>query len=119
MSNVKRSEIYAELHGVEVVNGEFVDMTHTVVGRHGDIAKYVARAKKLSPDFLAREVRVYRATFAMSITDFMANAQPVGDPVDIRTCWAPTTTTRRRMPNLTTMALTSNISFADKTTSER
>ena len=83
MSNVKRSEIYAELHGVEVVNGEFVDMTHTVVGRHGDIAKYVARAKKLYPDFLAREVRVYRATFAMSITDFMENAQPVGDPVDI------------------------------------
>ena len=44
---------------------------------------YVARAKKLYPDFLAREVRVYRATFAMSITDFMANAQPVGEPVDI------------------------------------
>lgn len=83
MSNVKRSEIYAELHGVEVVDGEFVDMTHTVVGRHGDIAKYVARAKKLYPDFLAREVRVYRATFAMSITDFMENAQPVGEPVDI------------------------------------
>lgn len=83
MSNVRRSEIYAELHGVEVVDGEFVDMTHTVVGRHGDIAKYVSRAKKLYPDFLAREVRVFRATFAMSITDFMANAQPVGEPVDI------------------------------------
>lgn len=83
MSNVKRSEIYAELHGVEVVDGEFVDMTHTVVGRHGDIAKYVSRAKKLYPDFLAREVRVYRATFAMSIVDFMAHAQPVGEPVDI------------------------------------
>lgn len=83
MSNVKRSEIYAELHGVEVVDGEFVDMTHTVVGRHGDIAKYVARAKKLYPDFLAREVHVYRATFAMSIVDFMAHAQPVGEPVDI------------------------------------
>lgn len=83
MAMVKRSEVYAELQGVEVVNGDFVEATHRVIGRHGDIAKYVARAKKLYPDFLAREVRVYRATFAMPLARFMELAEPIGEAVDV------------------------------------
>ena len=83
MSKVKRSEVYAVVSGVSIVDGDYQETEHTVVGRHNSIEKYVQRARKLYPDFLPREVRVYCSTFAMPLADFMRTAAQDGKPVDI------------------------------------
>ena len=83
MSKVKRSEVYAVVSGISIVDGDYREAEHMVIGRHNSIDKYVQRARKLYPDFLPREVRVYRSTFAMPLADFMRNATADGDPVDI------------------------------------
>ena len=83
MSKVKRSEVYAVVSGVSIVDGDYVETEHMVIGRHNSIEKYVQRARKLYPDFLPREVRVYRNTFAMPLADFMRTATVDGEPVDI------------------------------------
>lgn len=83
MSKVKRNEVYAVVSGMSIVNGDYQETEHTVIGRHNSIEKYVQRARKLYPDFLPREVRVYRSTFAMPLADFMQAAERDGEPVDI------------------------------------
>lgn len=83
MSKVKRNEVYAVVSGMSIVDGDYQETEHTVVGRHNSIEKYVQRARKLYPDFLPREVRVYRSTFAMPLADFMQTATADGEPVDI------------------------------------
>ena len=83
MSKVKRNEVYAVVSGMSIVDGDYQETEHTVVGRHNSIEKYVQRARKLYPDFLPREVRVYRSTFAMPLADFMQAAERDGEPVDI------------------------------------
>lgn len=83
MSKVKRNEVYAVVSGMSIVGGDYQETEHTVVGRHNSIEKYVQRARKLYPDFLPREVRVYRSTFAMPLADFMQAAERDGEPVDI------------------------------------
>lgn len=83
MSKVKRNEVYAVISGMSIVDGDYQEAEHTVIGRHNSIEKYVQRARKLYPDFLPREVRVYRSTFAMTLADFMQAAERDGDPVDI------------------------------------
>ena len=83
MSKVKRNEVYAVVSGMSIVNGDYQETEHTVIGRHNSIEKYVQRARKLYPDFLPREVRVYRSTFAMPLADFMQTAERDGEPVDI------------------------------------
>lgn len=83
MSKVKRSEVYAVVSGMSIVEGDYQEAEHTVIGRHNSIEKYVQNARKLYPDFLPREVRVYRSTFAMPLADFMQAAERDGDPVDI------------------------------------
>lgn len=83
MSKVKRNEVYAVVGGMSIVNGDYQETEHTVIGRHNSIEKYVQRARKLYPDFLPREVRVYRSTFAMPLADFMQTATADGEPVDI------------------------------------
>lgn len=83
MSKVKRSEVYAVVSGMGIVNGDYREAEHTVIGRHNSIEKYVQRARKLYPDFLPREVRVYRSTFSMPLADFMQTAERDGEPVDI------------------------------------
>lgn len=83
MSKVKRNEVYAVVSGMSIVNGDYQETEHTVIGRHNSIEKYVQRARKLYPDFLPREVRVYRSTFAMPLADFMQTATADGEPVDI------------------------------------
>lgn len=83
MSKVKRNEVYAVVSGMSIVDGDYQEAEHTVVGRHNSIEKYVQRARKLYPDFLPREVRVYRSTFAMPLSAFMQEAERDGEPVDI------------------------------------
>lgn len=83
MSKVKRNEVYAVVSGMSIVNGDYQETEHTVVGRHNSIEKYVQRARNLYPDFLPREVRVYRSTFVMPLSAFMRAAERDGDPVDI------------------------------------
>lgn len=83
MSKVKRNEVYAVVSGMSIVDGDYQEAEHTVIGRHNSIEKYVQRARKLYPDFLPREVRVYRSTFAMTLADFMQAAERDGEPVDI------------------------------------
>lgn len=83
MSKVKRNEVYAVVSGMSIVDGDYQETEHTVIGRHNSIEKYVQRARKLYPDFLPREVRVYRSTFSMPLADFMQTATADGDPVDI------------------------------------
>lgn len=83
MSKVKRSEVYAVVSGMSIVDGDYQEAEHTVIGRHNSIEKYVQRARNLYPDFLPREVRVYRSTFTMPLADFMQTAERDGDPVDI------------------------------------
>lgn len=83
MSKVKRNEVYAVVSGMSIVDGDYQETEHTVVGRHNSIEKYVQRARKLYPDFLPREVRVYRSTFAMPLSVFMQAAERDGEPVDI------------------------------------
>lgn len=83
MSKVKRNEVYAVVSGMSIVDGDYQENEHTIIGRHNSIEKYVQRARKLYPDFLPREVRVYRSTFAMPLADFMQTATADGDPVDI------------------------------------
>lgn len=83
MSKVKRNEVYAVVSGMSIVYGDYQETEHTVIGRHNSIEKYVQRARKLYPDFLPREVRVYRSTFSMPLADFMQTATADGDPVDI------------------------------------
>ena len=83
MSKVKRNEVYAVVSGMSIVDGDYQETEHTVIGRHNSIEKYVQRARKLYPDFLPREVRVYRSTFAMPLADFMQTATADGEPVDI------------------------------------
>ena len=83
MSKVKRSEVYAVVSGMSIVNGDYQEAEHTVIGRHNSIEKYVQRARNLYPDFLPREVRVYRSTFTMPLADFMQTATADGEPVDI------------------------------------
>lgn len=83
MSKVKRNEVYAVVSGMSIVNGDYQETEHTVIGRHNSIEKYVQRARRLYPDFLPREVRVYRSTFAMPLADFMRAATADGEPVDI------------------------------------
>lgn len=83
MSKVKRNEVYAVVSGMSIVDGDYQETEHTVVGRHNSIEKYMQRARKLYPDFLPREVRVYRSTFAMTLADFMQAAERDGEPVDI------------------------------------
>lgn len=83
MSKVKRNEVYAVVSGMSIVAGDYQETEHTVIGRHNSIEKYVQRARKLYPDFLPREVRVYRSTFSMPLADFMQTATADGDPVDI------------------------------------
>lgn len=83
MSKVKRNEVYAVVSGMSIVNGDYQETEHTVIGRHNSIEKYVQRARRLYPDFLPREVRVYRSTFAMPLADFMQAATADGEPVDI------------------------------------
>ena len=83
MSKVKRNEVYAMVSGMSIVDGDYQETEHTVIGRHNSIEKYVQHARKLYPDFLPREVRVYRSTFAMPLAEFMRTATADGDPVDI------------------------------------
>lgn len=83
MSKVKRNEVYAVVSGMSIVDGDYQETEHTVIGRHNSIEKYVQRARKLYPDFLPREVRVYRSTFAMTLAAFMQAAERDGEPVDI------------------------------------
>ena len=83
MSKVKRSEVYAVVSGMSIVDGDYREAEHTVIGRHNSIEKYVQHARKLYPDFLPREVRVYRSTFAMPLSAFMQTAERDGEPVDI------------------------------------
>ena len=83
MSKVKRNEVYAVVSGMSIVDGDYRETEHTVVGRHNSIEKYVQRARKLYPDFLPREVRVYRSTFAMPLSAFRQAAERDGEPVDI------------------------------------
>lgn len=83
MSKVKRNEVYAVVSGMSIVDGDYQETERTIIGRHNSIEKYVQRARKLYPDFLPREVRVYRSTFAMPLADFMQTATADGDPVDI------------------------------------
>ena len=83
MSKVRRNEVYAVVSGMSIVDGDYQETEHTVIGRHNSIEKYVQRARKLYPDFLPREVRVYRSTFAMTLADFMQTAERDGEPVDI------------------------------------
>lgn len=83
MSKVKRNEVYAVVSGMSIVNGDYQETEHTVIGRHNSIEKYVQRARKLYPDFLPREVHVYRSTFSMPLADFMHTATADGEPVDI------------------------------------
>ncbi len=83
MSKVKRNEVYAVVSGMSIVDGDYQETEHTVIGRHNSIEKYVQRARKLYPDFLPREVRVYRSTFAMPLAAFMQAAERDGEPVDI------------------------------------
>lgn len=83
MSKVKRNEVYAVVSGMSIVDGDYQETEHTVVGRHNSIEKYMQRARKLYPDFLPREVRVYRSTFAMTLADFMQAAERDGEPADI------------------------------------
>lgn len=83
MSKVKRNEVYAVVSGMSIVDGDYQETEHTVIGRHNSIEKYVQRARKLYPDFLPREVRVYRSTFAMPLADFIQTAERDGEPVDI------------------------------------
>ena len=83
MSKVKRNEVYAVVSGMSIVDGDYQETEHTIIGRHNSIEKYMQRARKLYPDFLPREVRVYRSTFAMPLADFMQAATADGDPVDI------------------------------------
>lgn len=83
MSKIKRSEVYAVVSGMSIVDGDYVETEHTVIGRHSSIGKYVQRARQLYPDFLPREVHVYRSTFSMPLADFMQTATADGDPVDI------------------------------------
>lgn len=83
MSKVKRSEVYAVVSGMSIVDGDYVETEHNVIGRHNSIEKYVQRARQLYPDFLPREVHVYRSTFSMTLADFMQAAERDGEPVDI------------------------------------
>ena len=83
MSKVKRNEVYAVVSGMSIVDGDYQETERTIIGRHNSIEKYVQRARKLYPDFLPREVRVYRSTFAMPLADFMQTATADGEPVDI------------------------------------
>ena len=83
MSKVKRNEVYAVVSGMSIVEGDYQETEHTIIGRHNSIEKYVQRARKLYPDFLPRDVRVYRSTFAMPLADFMQTATADGEPVDI------------------------------------
>ena len=83
MSKVKRNEVYAVVSGMSIVGGDYQETERTIIGRHNSIEKYVQRARKLYPDFLPREVRVYRSTFAMPLADFMQTATADGEPVDI------------------------------------
>lgn len=83
MSKVKRNEVYAMVSGMSIVDGDYQETEHTVIGRHNSIEKYVQHARKLYPDFLPREVRVYRSTFSMPLAEFMQTATADGDPVDI------------------------------------
>ena len=83
MSKVKRNEVYAVVSGMSIVDGEYQETEDNIIGRHNSIEKYVQRARKLYPDFLPREVRVYRSTFAMPLADFMQTATADGEPVDI------------------------------------
>lgn len=83
MSKVKRNEVYAVVSGMSIVDGDYQETERTIIGRHNSIEKYVQRARKLYPDFLPREVRVYRSTFAMPLDDFMQTATADGEPVDI------------------------------------
>lgn len=83
MSKVRRNEVYAVVSGMSIVNGDYQETEHTVIGRHNSIEKYVQHARKLYPDFLPREVRVYRSTVAMPLAVFMQTAERDGEPVDI------------------------------------
>lgn len=83
MSKVKRNEVYAVVSGMSIVDGDYQETERTIIGRHNSIEKYMQRARKLYPDFLPREVRVYRSTFAMPLADFMQTAERDGEPVDI------------------------------------
>lgn len=83
MSKVKRNEVYAVVSGMSIVDGDYMETEHTIIGRHNSIEKYMQRARKLYPDFLPREVRVYRSTFAMTFADFMQAAERDSEPVDI------------------------------------
>lgn len=83
MSKVKRNEVYAVVSGMSIVDGDYQETERTIIGRHNSIEKYMQRARKLYPDFLPREVRVYRSTFAMALSAFMQTAERDGEPVDI------------------------------------
>ena len=83
MSKVKRNEVYAVVSGMSIVDGDYQETERTIIGRHNSMEKYVQRARKLYPDFLPREVRGYRSTFAMPLADFMQTATADGEPVDI------------------------------------
>lgn len=83
MSKVKRNEVYAVISGMSIVDGDYQETERTIIGRHNSIEKYMQRARKLYPDFLPREVRVYRSTFAMPLSAFMQTAERDGEPVDI------------------------------------
>lgn len=83
MSKVKRNEVYAVVSGMSIVDGDYQETERTIIGRHNSIEKYMQRARKLYPDFLPRDVRVYRSTFAMALSAFMQAAERDGEPVDI------------------------------------
>lgn len=80
MTDIRRTRYYAMADGVEVVDGEFKKTSYVVGGRFKDLDAANFAVRRLYPNFLPKDIKIFKQQGVMPEDEFFQYAH-TDDPV--------------------------------------